>query len=410
MIKGKIFGALVWFFVLVFLLVLIALPVEIKETEYFYLIVAPILVFFISFYYLVWKIYSNKEGFFLQNFIGVILLGLLIFFARKYGIYFYSLLLMPLIATALTMQIVPSILMVVLLCSFFALETFLHPPAPFWGNWHFILIIATTIFCWLLALELRHQIEKKKETEAKVKEMEEIERLSREFVTLTSHQLFTPLSIIRGFVSLLDSEDLGRLNQKQKEAVAQIYESTLRMIHLVGELLIISRIQQGKLPFDFKNTEISSLIKEVVNSFNQRLKEKNLILQMALPKEKIYLSIDPQKTISVLENLIDNAIKYTEKGWIKVGLEKRDSQVIISITDTGIGIPAHYKERIFQPFFRGKNILELDKKGCGLGLYIAKLFIEKQGGKIWAESQEGKGSKFFIALSIKPINKGKESK
>lgn len=232
-------------------------------------------------------------------------------------------------------------------------------------------------------------------------ELEETEKLSKEFITLTSHQLFTPLSIIRGFVSLLKSEDLGKLNQKQKNAANQIYDNTLKMVHLVSELLTVSRIERGKLPFHLKKTDLIPLVKDVVSSLQPQAKAKNLELKLEkLEIKNLFVNIDSEKIRNALLNLLDNAIKYTKKGYVKVEVKKQKGEALVTISDTGVGIPKEYQDRIFQPFFRGKNILELDKKGTGLGLHIAKSFIEKHGGKIWAESREGKGSTFSFSLPM----------
>jgi len=281
----------------------------------------------------------------------------------------------------------------------------LNPSASAWGLWQIVLIVLITIFCRFLALEIKRQRELKIQAELKEKELEEAERLGKEFITLASHQLLTPLSIIRGFVSMLKAGDLGKLSPGQKNAINQIYNNSVKMIHLVEELLTISRMETGKLPFYFKKINLIPLISKVVSSVKPVSYAKKLFIKFQKPaEESIFINADPEKIENVLLNLLDNAIKYTNKGGVTVKLKikkaKGKTEVIVSISDTGVGIPVEYQERIFQPFFRGKNILELDKRGTGLGLYIAKSFIQKHNGKIWAESAKGKGSTFYFSLPV----------
>lgn len=398
----RLFEVISWLIILIVIFAVRFFPTKIIEEDSFYIIVGSILAALIFSYYLIWKKFPREKRLYIQNIAEVIVIGILIHFARDLGIYFYSLLLLPIIATALTLEIIPSILIVILACVFVGFETLIGSTPPVaWGYWQLALIILFTIFCRFLALEIRHQRELKKKAEIRAMELEETEKLSKEFITLTSHQLFTPLSIIRGFVSLLKSEDLGKLNQKQKNAANQIYDNTLKMVHLVSELLTVSRIERGKLPFHLKKTDLIPLVKDVVSSLQPQAKAKNLELKLEkLEIKNLFVNIDSEKIRNALLNLLDNAIKYTKKGYVKVEVKKQKGEALVTISDTGVGIPKEYQDRIFQPFFRGKNILELDKKGTGLGLHIAKSFIEKHGGKIWAESREGKGSTFSFSLPM----------
>jgi len=409
-----LFETVSWLIVLVAIFSIKILPVNITEDSSFYILVGVFLSFLIITYYAIWKVFPYEKRLYVQNIAQVAIIGLLIYFAKDTGIYFFSLFLLPIIATALTLDTLPSVLLITLTCVFVGLETLLNPPASAWGLWQIALIVLITIFCRFLALEIKRQRELKIQAELKKKESEEAERLGKEFITLASHQLLTPLSIIRGFVSMLRAGDLGKLNPEQKNAINQIYNNSVKMIHLVEELLTVSRLEAGKLPFYFKKINLIPLISQVISSVGSASQAKKLFLKFQKPaEESIFVNADPEKIENVLLNLLDNAIKYTNKGGVTVKLKTKKAQgkteVIVSISDTGVGIPVEYQERIFQPFFRGKNILELDKRGTGLGLYIAKSFIQKHNGKIWAESEEGKGSTFYFSLpAIK--NKIKEQR
>lgn len=405
--RERLFEIISWLIILTVVFTVKLLPIGIIEDDSFYVVIGSILSIIILSYYLVWKNYPRSQRLYIQNIAEVIIIGLLIYFARDLGIYFFSLFLLPIIATALTLEILPSILIVIIACSFIAIETLLRPSPDIWKFWQLILIILVTIFCRFLALEIKHQRELKEKAEVRALELEEMEKLSKEFVTLTSHQLFTPLSIIRGFVSLLKSGDLGKLNKKQRQSINHIYDNTLRMIRLVEELLVVSRVERGKMPLHKKENNLYSVILNIINILKPQATTKNLYIKMEkldIPAKNLIVNIDEEKIEQALLNLLDNAIKYTNKGGIKIKLkmknEKGKTEILTSITDTGVGIPKEYLDRLFQPFFRGQNILELDKKGTGLGLFIAKTFIEMHGGKIWAESNLDKGSTFCFTLPL----------
>ena len=394
---------------LVFILVLLGryIPIKLISKDYFYLVFGSILVFLIIFYYVIWKRYSERKNFYLVNVASVILLGILIVFVKDLNLSAFSLFLLPIASVALALEVVPSVLIIILICSFIAFEVVI--PSSFvisaLGFWQTILIVIITIIARFLAIEIKHHREKQQVSEVRIKQMKEVEEVSKEFVTLTSHQLFTPLSIIRGFTSLLKSEDLGKINPKQKKAINQIYENTLRMIQLISELLTVSRLGQGKIPFHIEKIELGSLVYDIVCCFEEVAKSKNLELNFKKPKNPLYAEIDQQKTKEAISNLIDNALKYTKEGRVSINVGAKNingkNETVISVIDTGAGIPEEYKERIFEPFFRGKNILELDKKGTGLGLYIAKMMIENQGGKIWTEDNKPKGAIFSVSFALK---------
>jgi|GEM_PF-6643781 len=376
----------------------------------FNLLVGGVLGFLALLYYLLWRKLSQTKRLYLLNIAQVVVIGLLFLFVKEMGPYFFSLFLIPIVTTALTLEALPSILLVALACFFVALETVLAPQINIFGLFQFGLIILVTIFCRFLALALKEERQKTIQAELRAKELEETERVSREFITLTSHQLLTPLSIIRSFASLFKSGDLGRLNERQQEAMNQIHANSVRMVHLVEELLTVSRLEEGKLPFYPKQEDLVALVENVVASFKQKTEEKGLYLRFKKPAvKKIVVNIDPGKIENVLFNFLDNAVKYTQKGGIVVELKIEETpkrqEAVCSVTDTGVGIPPEYLDRCFQPFLRGPNILELDKKGVGLGLFVARLFVEKQGGRVGVESKLNQGSTFYFSLPILHIDK-----
>jgi signal transduction histidine kinase len=240
-----------------------------------------------------------------------------------------------------------------------------------------------------------------KELDCAYRELKKLDDSKTEFLSLASHQLRTPLSAIKGYISMILEGNYGPLEKETEGALKDVYQSNERLISLVNDLLNITRIEAGRMEYRPKETDFAKLVEGVLKELEMTAKNKNLELKFKIAKVPM-VNIDPDKIRQVLMNLIDNAIKYTQNGSIVVHVKKVDGQIMIEVKDTGIGISKNKKETLFQWFSRGKGALRLDAGGFGLGLYIAKKIVEKANGKIWAESKgEGKGSTFTFTLPIK---------
>lgn len=225
-------------------------------------------------------------------------------------------------------------------------------------------------------------------------------KLSR-VISIVSHQLKTPLSAIKGYLEVLISEDLGKINQKQKEYLNNALENTQQMIRLVKDLLDVSQIEEGKMELKPKPSSLEKITREVIKEFSFLAKAKNCTLSFKVLDEIPLLNIDSIKIQEVISNIISNAIEYNKsKGKVEVSLKRKDNNILFCCKDTGIGIPKAEKKKIFTKFHRGEKAIKLSTGGSGLGLFISKAIIEKSGGKILFESQEGKGSTFFFSLPI----------
>jgi signal transduction histidine kinase len=208
------------------------------------------------------------------------------------------------------------------------------------------------------------------------------------------------MTSIKGILSMLLENFWGPLSSEQKKYLSQVYQSSERLLHLVEDLLNISRIEAGKMQFDFEPVDLEELVKEEVKEFEPQAFDKKLYLRFnkpasAMPKVKA----DSLKIRQVLQNLIDNSIKYTEKGGSEISLEKQDGTVLFAIKDTGVGLPPG--QHLFEKFQRGQKATNQYTEGVGLGLYLGDKIIKAHGGKIWAESEgENKGSTFYFTLPI----------
>ncbi len=250
-----------------------------------------------------------------------------------------------------------------------------------------------------------------------IKQREKIEKLSKaksEFISIASHQLRTPLTAIKGYISMILEGTYGETSPKVKKPMKKVYISNERLINLVNDLLSISRIESGKMEIEFEKVSIEGLISNIVDMFGIEAKKKKIFLKFKKPKEALpKVLIDKEKITDVISNIVNNCIKYTKKGGItikvqkllprnKFGVKRKLSKLRITISDTGEGITKEELSKMFQSFSRGMAGTKLYTEGAGLGLYVAKKYVEMHHGKIWAESAgRNKGSTFYIELPMR---------
>jgi len=234
-----------------------------------------------------------------------------------------------------------------------------------------------------------------------------IDQLKTEFVSLAAHQLRTPLSGIKWSLKMILDEDLGPVPEGQKDFLKKALLSNERLIHLVNDLLDITRIEEGKLLYKLKEKDLAEIVEDVFNSYSDLAKEKKITFELEKLKDNFpFFKVDEEKIKLAIQNLIDNALIYTlPQGKVTVTIDLQNGNFLFKVKDTGIGIPKEVQERIFTKFFRASNATRLDTEGSGLGLFITKNIIESHGGKIWFESEEGKGTTFYFTL---PVSKEKK--
>jgi signal transduction histidine kinase len=221
-----------------------------------------------------------------------------------------------------------------------------------------------------------------------------IDRLKSEFVAIASHQLRTPLSVIKWTLKMCLDGDLGNLNKEQREFLEKTYKSNEQMIDLVNDLLDVSRIEEGKLEYKFVRFDITELLKEVLDQYKPVINKKNLKLETNTGETgKIIVKGDREKLFLAFNNLVDNAIKFTLKGGsIGILVKKQARKVQVTVKDTGMGMNRQDQEQIFTKFFRSEQAKRTQTYGTGLGLFIVKNIIEGHRGRIKVKSQEGKGT------------------
>ncbi|MBU0708236.1 PAS domain S-box protein [Patescibacteria group bacterium] len=248
-------------------------------------------------------------------------------------------------------------------------------------------------------------------------EQREVDRAKTEFVSLASHQLRTPLSTISWYTEYILREDAGKVTRKQRDYLVEIYRENQRMIKLVNILLSIARIELGSLRFELEEMDLANLIDSVLDELRVQILEKGLQVKKGFQEEILRVRADPEFMRVIVQNLISNAVKYTSKGGvIEISLslpteptytrEKAEGRFVLSVTDTGCGIPPYQQSQIFTKLFRADNVKELGHEGTGLGLYIVKSIVEGAGGEVWFKSKENEGSTFSIELPTQWVEKG----
>lgn len=227
-----------------------------------------------------------------------------------------------------------------------------------------------------------------------------LDRMKTDFVSVATHQLRTPLSAIRWTLSMLLKGDLGPLNDEQRAFIMKTYESNNRMITLLGDMLFSDRIDSGKLPLAKIPVSLPDLVDNLLLEMRPIAAKKQIAIEFPQSGASMTpVHLDPRQMRAVFQNLIENAIKYSKSGGvIRITLAPNAAHMIITIEDHGIGIPPDQQKDVFTRFFRARNAIKVETDGSGLGLFIAKSIIERNGGTISFESVENEGTIFRLEV------------
>jgi len=232
--------------------------------------------------------------------------------------------------------------------------------------------------------------------------LKELDEMKSEFVSLATHQIRGPLAAIKGYVSLMIEGDYGKVPKTLIEPLNTVFKSTDSLSRMVTDFLDVSRIDLGQMKYEFTEFDLRDLIEEVAKELKPNFDVNNLDFKLKISKDKCLIKADRLKLKQVVDNIIDNSMKYTKQGWIEVSLEKTETnKVLFAVKDSGVGIPPATMGKLFQRFSRSEKANDTNILGTGLGLYIAKKMVESNHGKIWAESEgEGRGSQFYVELPL----------
>jgi signal transduction histidine kinase len=228
------------------------------------------------------------------------------------------------------------------------------------------------------------------------------DRSKDEFVSIASHQLRGPLTAVRGYLAMLLDKDFGILPKRQRPIVEQIAESTNEVINILNDMLSVSRINAERFELTKGVARLEDVAKDVIGEFDSLARKKGLKIDLELPEHPLgVLNIDALRIRQVIVNFVDNAIKYTQRGSVRVCIREEDGDVVLEVKDRGIGISEADRSKMFTKFFRATNARDVLSSGTGLGLYVAKRIIDEHQGTIILESTLGKGSTFGFRLPLK---------
>ncbi len=222
-----------------------------------------------------------------------------------------------------------------------------------------------------------------------------------EFVGMASHQLRTPLTSVKGYLSMVLEGDAGEITKAQRQLLQEAFDSSERMVRLIGDFLNVSRLQTGKFNIDRSQVDLAQLVAEEATNISQVASAHKVRVKFRKPSRFPLLYLDENKIRQVLMNLIDNAIYYSpESDSVKVALSIEEGDAVLRVVDSGIGVPKEVQKRLFTKFFRAENARQQRPDGTGIGLYLAKKIVDGHGGRLMFESEDGKGSMFGFRLPI----------
>lgn len=235
-----------------------------------------------------------------------------------------------------------------------------------------------------------------------VANLRELDRLKSDFISVAAHQLRTPLSGVKWVLKLLIDGDLGTINEDQKGMLKRGYETNEKMIQLVNDLLNVSRIENGKFGYSFEKNDFVKLIRTLVENAELASRERNINVGLdSRVGDSLEFMFDSEKLLIALQNLVDNAVKYTLPGGkVVITVERQGDYVQVKVKDSGVGIPKEDLPKLFSKFFRAANVIHLQTDGSGLGLFIVKSIIIRHGGQIWVDSAEGEGTTFTVVVPM----------
>lgn len=408
--------ATVWIIVLLIVLIARYFTVDLFDDETTIWIVGLILSFALAYYTLVYNYFSTHQRRYIKDLADVIFIGILGTVAQDYSVYFFSLYILPIAAAAFALDILNSLVVATVASVFIAgniiLNTrFFDAAEPlYFGTYQIILLIILTFFTRALALQLRKEQEERHFFEGKLRQVDQklndIEAIEQEFVSITTHQLNTPLSIIRGYTSMLMAGDAGKLSAKQQEYIDEVHGGTLRLTKIIKDLLAITRLDRDKyLQNTHQPVDVNDVISQAIGRNQDKAIKHNIVIAQNTTKERMIIMGNSTHFEEALSNIIDNALKYSnDKTKIDIRLTRDKGptgyDAVISIADEGIGIPTDEQQRIFQRFYRASNGRTRDTQGTGLGLYVVKRIVEFHGGSISFKSHPGEGTTFSLRFPL----------
>jgi signal transduction histidine kinase len=238
------------------------------------------------------------------------------------------------------------------------------------------------------------------------KKLKALDEAKDEFISMASHQLRTPLTAVKGYISMVNEGDAGKVSAEQRKLLDEAFASSQRMVYLIADLLNVSRLRTGKFVIEPSQVDLAEVVKEEVEQLKPTARSRKVKLHYSKPQQFPVVWLDETKMRQVVMNFIDNAIYYTPAGGtIEVALIAKQDTIEYTVKDDGIGVPKEDQSQLFTKFFRAGNARKARPDGTGLGLYMAQRVVSAQGGSVIFKSTEGKGSTFGFSFPRKAVSK-----
>ncbi|MBI3889331.1 hypothetical protein HY312_01995 [Candidatus Saccharibacteria bacterium] len=249
-----------------------------------------------------------------------------------------------------------------------------------------------------------------KELRSSNSQLRHLDEVKDEFMSMASHQLRTPLTSIKGYLSMVLEEDMGKITPQQRTVLNEAFNSSERMVRLIADFLNVSRLQTGKFIVERNPVDVVSVVGSEVESLKMIANTHDMKLAYHSKEKELIIPVDEAKLRQVIMNFIDNSIYYSKPNTtINVSLERIDDDIAFKVVDTGIGVPKDEQEMLFNKFFRAKNARQQRPDGTGVGLYLAKKVVTAHGGKMIFSSVEGQGSTFGFRIPLPKLQAGSEA-
>lgn len=231
---------------------------------------------------------------------------------------------------------------------------------------------------------------------------QELDGAKDEFVSLISHQLRTPLTVIRVYGEMFESGLLGALTDTQTNHITRMTDASIRLINLVDNILKLSRLEMGDYAIARSRTDVNRLLKRSIEAMMPLAEKKQISLSLTPNHAKPKAYLDDSLVEQIMENLLSNAIRYTRarSGLVKVSCHIEDGNIVIAVHDNGIGIPKADQKHVFERFYRARNAVNIEEHGTGLGLYIVRVLATALGGRVWFKSSRKNGTTFYLSLPL----------
>ena len=275
--------------------------------------------------------------------------------------------------------------------------------------WRSLFFLIIAFFSYFLLKSVRMEVEAREQIERLAKDLKaandrlkELDKMKSQFLSIASHDLRAPLTAIRNFMSIMLDGTYGKLPPSAEEGMRQVFDRATEMAKSVDSYLNVSRIEQGRMKYDFVDTDLVKLVADTASIFKPNIKEKGLEAHINIPNDlTLPIKADVGKLQEVFNNLVDNSIKYTPEGSLTVTVEQKGTMGRVVVSDTGVGMTRKTMMNLFQLFSPGEDSKKINPSSTGVGLYITKKHVEAHKGKIWAESDgPDKGSRFIVEIPL----------